>query len=230
MLTIKNLTVSLGDKTLLKEVSLNVNTGERHLLRGSNGSGKTTLIQTIAGNPEYRARGGAIIFDGQNITNENATTRALMGIYIGAQNVPEIPGLSVMSFLKHSLTAHVHFQTGKQLSSGLFFEKLKVARERLDIPESWLTRSINVGFSGGERKRLMFLRLLMTWPRIAILDEPDSGVDAATQKLFADIIMEMNGGGDRDPVTFVFVSHQDTFTEMLKPTAITALNRGAVVI
>lgn len=231
MLSIKNLSVSLDGKRLLTDVSMNVDAGARHLLRGSNGSGKTTLVQTIAGNPEYTRESGDIIFNGTNITNENTTTRALMGIFIGAQNVPEIPGLSVMSFLKHSLSAHTHFQTGKLLSSGLFFEKLKIARERLDIPESWLARSINVGFSGGERKRLMFLQLLMTWPKLAILDEPDSGVDAATQKLFADVIMEMNAGTPHmEPVTFIFISHQDKFTDMINPTQITTLNDGVVVV
>ncbi|MCL2331639.1 MAG: ATP-binding cassette domain-containing protein [Proteobacteria bacterium] len=264
MLTIKNLSVTLGEKSLLKNISFDVPAGARVLLRGANGSGKTTLAQTIAGNPEYNIVGAlahpaqslivqgpggnapdqmaafqpplqnpSIIFDGRDITNEPAATRALLGLFLGAQNVPEIPGLSVMSFLRHSLIAHRHFQAGKELSSGEFFQKLKVARERLNIPESWLTRSVNVGFSGGERKRLMFLRMILTQPKFAILDEPDSGADAEAQKLFADVIKEMNVTpvtSHQSPVTFLIISHQEKFTELFSPTAEIVLKNGEIVV
>lgn len=224
LLEIKNLSVSFGDQELLHDINLDVAVGTRHLLRGRNGSGKTTLVQTIAGNPDYKIKSGKIIFDGRDISGENATTRALMGIFIGAQNVPEIPGLSLISFLKHSIAAHHHFQTGKELSMGEFLARLEDARTRLDIPKEWLNRSINVGFSGGERKRLMFLRLLMTGPRLAILDEPDSGADAATQKLFAEIMNEMSG------TSFLFISHQEKFTQLANPNTITTLSDGKIVI
>ncbi len=224
LLEIKNLTVTFGDKELLHDINMNVASGARHLLRGQNGSGKTTLVQTISGNPDYKIKSGTIIFDGRNIENENATTRALMGIFIGAQNVPEIPGLSLISFLKHSVAAHHHFQTGKELSMGEFLANLENARTKLDIPKEWLNRSVNVGFSGGERKRLMFLQLLMTSPRLAILDEPDSGADAATQKLFAEIMNEMSG------TSFLFISHQEKFTQLANPNAITTLSDGEIVI
>ncbi|MCL2339216.1 MAG: ATP-binding cassette domain-containing protein, partial [Proteobacteria bacterium] len=220
-----------------------------------------------------------IIFDGRDITKLSATERAIAGIFLGAQNVPEISGLSVMSFLKHSLSAHAA-AAGKELSAGDFFKQLITARERLNIPESWLSRSINVGFSGGERKRLMMLRLILIRPKLAILDEPDSGVDAETQKLFAEIIHEMNcpptetlristppkGGviseSERLPpwgesqsaskakrdapgpnkiedfvgwavggqTTFLIISHQEKFTEIVAPTAITTLEHGKVVV
>lgn len=224
LLEIKNLTITFGDKELLHDINLNVASGARHLLRGQNGSGKTTLVQTISGNPDYKIKSGTIIFDGRNIENENATTRALMGIFIGAQNVPEIPGLSLISFLKHSVAAHHHFQTGKELSMGEFLANLENARTKLGIPKEWLNRSVNVGFSGGERKRLMFLQLLMTAPRLAILDEPDSGADAATQKLFAEIMNEMSG------TSFLFISHQEKFTQLANPNAITTLSDGEIVI
>ena len=224
LLQIKNLSVSLGEKSLLNDINMEIADGARALLRGANGSGKTTLAQTIAGNPDYHIDNGTIIFDGRDMAGENATTRALMGIFLGAQNVPEIPGLSVMSFLRHSMIAHTHFQTGKELSAGEFFQKLKIACERLDIPESWLTRSINVGFSGGERKRLAFLHMLMVQPKLAILDEPDSGVDGVAQKLFAEIIGEMN------KTTFLIISHQEKFADLLGPTQIISLKDGRIVI
>ncbi len=224
MLEIKNLSVSMDGKKLLTDININVARGARHLLAGHNGSGKSTLVAAIAGNPEYTIDSGKIIFDGRDITDENTTTRALMGIFVGTQNVPEIPGLSVLSFLKHSAIAHTHFQTGHDLSMGEFLEKLESAREKLNIPKSWLNRSINVGFSGGERKRLMLLRLILTAPRLAILDEPDSGADAAVQSQIADTIKEMAD------TTFLFISHQKNFTARICPTDTTTLSHGKIVI
>lgn len=224
MLNIKNLSVSLNGKKLLWDINLTVAHGARHLLAGHNGSGKSTLVQTIAGNPEYTIDNGEIIFDNANLTHENTTTRALRGIFIGAQNVPEIPGLTVMSFLKHSCTAHTHFQTGRDLSMGEFLAQLESAREKLNIPKDWLNRSVNVGFSGGERKRLMLLRLVMTMPKLAILDEPDSGADAETQKQIVQTINEMTD------TTFLFISHQQNFTDMVKPTHTTTLSGGKIMI
>lgn len=224
MLEIKNLCVSMNDKPLLRDINLVINDGERHRLAGHNGSGKSTLVNTIAGNPEYKIDSGKIIFDGKDITNENATTRALMGIFLGAQNVPEIPGLSVLTFLKHSLIAHTHFQSGKDLSMGEFLETLESACQKLNIPKDWLNRSVNVGFSGGERKRIMLLRLILTKPKFAILDEPDSGADADVQKQISDIIKEMK------ETTFLFISHQNNFAQTINPTKTTTLDNGKIMI
>lgn len=224
MLKLKNLSVSFDDKELLHDINLHVHTGARHLLMGHNGSGKSTLVQTIAGNPEFNITSGEITFNNRDITNENATTRALMGIFLGAQHVPEIPGLTVISFLKHSCIAHTHFRSGQDLSMGDFLQRLETAREQLKIPREWLNRSINVGFSGGERKRLMLLRLIMTAPALAILDEPDSGADGDTKQLIADTISQM------PDTTFIIISHQSDFTKMISITDITTLSDGKIVI
>ena len=158
ILEIKNLNVSFNGKKLLTDINMSVDTGARHLICGHNGSGKYTLVGAIAGNPMYSVDSGQIIFDGCDITHDNATTRALSGIFVGAQNVPEIPGLTITSFLKHSSAAHYHFQTGRDLPMAEFIERLEEARNILNIPREWLNRSVNVGFSGGERKRIMLLR------------------------------------------------------------------------
>lgn len=222
MLEIRNLFVSLDNKTLLSGINLTVANGARHLLAGHNGSGKSTLAGTIAGDPRYKIDSGEIILDGRNITTENTTTRALMGIFLGAQNVPEIPGLTWISFLKHSAAAHTHFQTGRDLSMGEFLMNLETIRQSLNIPKEWLNRSVNVGFSGGERKRMMLMRLLMTNPKLAILDEPDSGADSDTQRLIAETMHKMTN------TTFLFISHQKNFTDMAEPTAQTILNNGKI--
>ncbi len=222
MLEIKQLSVSYENKVLLDNITMSVKRGARHLISGHNGSGKSTLVQTIAGNPEYTVTNGEIIFENTDITKESPTRRALMGIFLGSQNVPEIPGLSVLSFLKHSMAAHTHFETGRELSMAEFMASLESARADLEIPKDWLNRSINVGFSGGERKRLMLLRLLMTKPKLAILDEPDSGSDIKTQKQIADTIRKMTD------TTFIFISHQQEFTDLISPTEQTILDNGKI--
>jgi len=224
MLKIKNLCVSMDGKPLLKNINMVIPSGARYRLAGHNGSGKSTLVNTIAGDSAYTIDSGKIIFDGTDITHENATTRALMGIFLGAQNVPEIPGLTILSFLKHSMIAHKHFETGRDLSMGEFLEKLELAREQLNIPKEWLNRYVNVGFSGGEKKRLMLLRLVLLQPKFAILDEPDSGADKDVQKQIIDVINKMKN------TTFLFISHQDNFSSAIKITETTTLSDGKIVI
>ena len=224
MLEIKNLSVSLDNKTLLDNINVYINDGERVLLSGHNGSGKSTLANVISGDSKYTINNGQILFNGQDITHENATTRALMGIFLGAQHVPEIPGLTIISLLKHSCNAHKHFQSGQDLSMGDFLENLENWRTKLNIPREWLNRSVNVGFSGGERKKIMLLRLVMTQPKLAILDEPDSGADIETQKMIANTISEMPN------TTFIYISHQQTFSDMIKPTHTITLSNGKIMI
>lgn len=224
ILNIKNLNVSFNGKKLLSDINMSVDAGARYLICGHNGSGKSTLVGAIAGNPMYTIDSGQIIFNGRDITGDNATTRALSGIFVGAQNVPEIPGLTIISFLKHSIAAHHHFQTGRDLPMGEFLEMLESAREKLNIPRDWLNRSVNVGFSGGERKRIMLLRLIMTKPKLAMLDEPDSGADATVKAQIAETIKSM------PDTTFIFISHQHDFTEMVAPTHTTTLSNGKVMI
>lgn len=224
MLEIKNLYVSMEGKPLLKNINMTVEDGARQRLSGHNGSGKSTLVNTIAGDDLYHIDSGQIIFNGIDITKENATTRALLGIFLGAQNVPEIPGLTLLSFLKHSMLAHKHFNTGKDLSMGEFLEKLENARNELNIPKDWLNRYVNVGFSGGERKRIMLLRLLLTEPKLAILDEPDSGADKDVQQQIIDTINKMKN------TTFLFISHQDAFSDKIKISHTTTLDNGEIVI
>jgi Fe-S cluster assembly ATP-binding protein len=211
ILEIRNLSAGALDG-----VNLDVADGARHLLRGANGSGKTTLAQAIIGNPDYPVKSGGIIFDGADITGMPTAKRARIGIFLGGQNVPEIPGLSVMTFLRHSFAA-----MNGDAPMGVFLEKLKAASVRLGIPDSWLGRSVNVGFSGGERKRLMFLHLILSAPKLAILDEPDSGADKSAQETFGRIISEMKS------TSFLIISHLDVF---FTPTAVSTLQSGKIVI
>jgi len=207
ILEIKNLNAGV-----LKDFNLSVAARARHLIRGPNGSGKTTLVQSILGNPDFMIKSGQIIFDGTDITKMPTFQRARLGIFFGTQNVPEIPGLYVMTFLKHS-----YMSKNPDVKMGDFLKLLKLAQKRLSIPDAWLSRSVNVGFSGGERKRLMFLHLILLQPKLAILDEPDSGADKKTQKLFGEIIDEMKG------TSFLVISHLDVF---FAPTNTSVIDNG----
>lgn len=224
LLEIKNLTVSLSGKILLDDISLSIDSKKRHLLSGHNGSGKSTLVQVIAGNPDYKIDNGSIIFDGKDITLADTTDRSLNGIFLGAQNVPEIPGLSIMSLLKHSMAAHKKFKTGENLVMKDFLKELEEARSFLDIPKEWLNRSVNLGFSGGERKKIMLLRLVLTSPKLAMLDEPDSGADSKVQEKIVEVMDKMK------ETTFLFISHQVNFTKLANPQNTTVLSCGKILL
>ena len=210
MLEIKNLSAGI-----LKNVSLSVPVGARVSLRGANGSGKTTLANAVIGIADIPVKSGRIFFNGADITDLSIDARARAGIFLGAQNVPDIPGLSIMTFLKHSLIAH-----HGDVPVNIFMKKLKSAQERLHIPDAWLGRSLNVGFSGGEKKRIMFLHLLVINPKFAILDEPDSGADERARKLFGEVIGEMKG------TTFLIISHQKLYFD---PFAEITLQGGEII-
>ncbi len=225
MLQIKNLTVTNGNKKLLNNVSINIADNSIHLLSGPNGSGKTSLLMTIMGHPDYVVESGEILFNGKNIVNITPTERSLIGIALLQQHVPEIPGLTVSSYLKHAMSAHYKNKFGNDLTAGEFFKMLNDATENLSIPAPWLSRSINVGFSGGERKKLALLYLYLIKPRLAMIDEPDSGSDLDTQKLIAKTILELHQSG----TTFIVISHQPTFTEMIHPTNVSKIDSGTIL-
>ncbi|MDR2685698.1 MAG: ATP-binding cassette domain-containing protein [Rickettsiales bacterium] len=212
MLSIKNMSVGLKDNSpIIKNFSLEVSDNAIVIVRGKNGAGKSTLAAAIMNDPRLVISAYEIKFDGRDISTDTTTTRALNGIYFAAQNVPEIPGLTLSSFLKHSMNARHKFINKQEISSADFFNKLNAARARLDIPESWLARSVNVGFSGGEKKRIALLGLILSEPKLAILDEIEAGADAGLQQLIADVINEMHAAG----TAFLIISHQEGFIKML---------------
>lgn len=173
LLTINNLSVEIEEKELLHGVSMEVGSGETHVLMGPNGAGKSTLGYTVMGSPEYRVTGGSIVFDGADITNETPDKRAKRGIFLSFQNPVEIPGITLSDFLRNALEQ----VTGQRLKLWDFKKQLKAAMEVLQMDASYADRDLNVGFSGGEKKKAEILQLLMLKPKLAILDETDSGLD-----------------------------------------------------
>lgn len=173
LLKIENLTVQVEEKEILHNIHLDIRKGETHVLMGPNGAGKSTLGYTLMGNPRYEATDGKIMFCGKDITKESADKRAKEGMFLSFQNPLEVAGISLSSFIKNS----VEQRKGSRIRMWDFKKELKKAMELLNMDESYALRDLNIGFSGGEKKKAEILQLLMLNPKLAILDETDSGLD-----------------------------------------------------
>ena len=173
LLEVKNLHVGVEDKQILHGVNLEIGKGETHVLMGPNGTGKSTLGYALMVNPRYTVREGEIWFDGKNITEEAVNERAKAGIFLSFQNPLEVPGVTLSSFIRNALEQ----KTGKRIRLWDFKKELERTMEILQMDPSYAERDLNVGFSGGEKKKAEILQLLMLKPSLAILDETDSGLD-----------------------------------------------------
>ena len=178
LLKITGLRVGAEDKEILHGVDLMINTGETHVIMGPNGAGKSTLGSAIMGSPEYKINGGNILFDGEDITEETPDKRARRGIFLSFQNPVEIPGITLSSFLRSAYEQ----VTGERIKLFAFKKKLGEAMEVLNMDPAYADRELNVGFSGGEKKKAEILQLLVLRPKLAILDETDSGLDVDAVK------------------------------------------------
>jgi len=173
LLDIKNLHVKAGDKEILRGVNLNVGKGEIHVILGPNGSGKSTLMNVILGHPKYEITGGEIVFEGEDLTALKTFERARRGIFLSFQNPEEIPGITVENMLRTAKQA----VTGAKIKILQFHKELLALMKELQISPEYASRYMNVGFSGGEKKRNEILQLLVLNPKLALLDETDSGLD-----------------------------------------------------
>ena len=182
LLSIKDLSVGVEEKEILHSLNLDVNKGETHVLMGPNGAGKSTLGHVLMGNPKYHISSGNIIFKGNDITGESTDKRARDGIFLSFQEPLEVPGLSLESFIRSAIRQ----KTGRPIRVWEFHKELKKAMDVLQLDESYTQRSLNVGFSGGEKKKAEILQLMMLKPSLAILDETDSGLDVDAVRLVSE--------------------------------------------
>lgn len=173
LLQIQNLTVSVEEKEILHGIDLSIGAGETHVLMGPNGAGKSTLGYAIMGNPKFKVDSGEILFENNSIQEESPDKRAKAGIFLSFQNPLEVPGITLSSFLRTSIQQ----QTGERIRIFAFQKELKQTMELLSMDPSYADRDLNVGFSGGEKKKAEILQMLMLKPKLAILDETDSGLD-----------------------------------------------------
>lgn len=222
LLDVQNISVSVDEKTVLRNLNLKIGEGETHVLMGPNGAGKSTLGNALMGNPVYRLDGGKIIFEGQDLTSESTDKRAKAGMFLSFQNPLEVPGISLESFIRSSIQQ----RTGERVKLFQFQKELQKNMQLLNMDESYAKRDLNVGFSGGERKKSEILQLLMLKPKFAILDETDSGLDVDAVRTVSKGVEEyqknQNGG-------LLIITHSTRILESLHVDYTHVLVKGQIV-
>ncbi len=220
LLEIKNLRTNVEEKEILKGVDLSIKSGEVHVIMGPNGAGKSTLAGTLIGNPIYEVNSGEILFDGEDITEMSVDERARKGLFLSFQYPLEIPGLSVEDFLR---TAKESI-TGKKQSVLSFNKELRKKMELLSIDESYASRHLNVGFSGGEKKKNEILQLSVLEPKLAILDETDSGLDVDATKIVFEGVAKLKSNEN----ALLIITHYDKVLDYIEPDYVHVMINGKI--
>lgn len=221
-LVIKNLHAEVDGKEILKGIDLTINEGETVAVLGPNGHGKSTLLNVIMGHPKYHVTQGSIFFDDVDLLKLTTDERAKIGLFLGMQNPSEIPGVINSDFLR----AAVNAKSEKPISTYQFYKILDKATKDLKMPFDLATRSLNEGFSGGEKKRNEILQLMLLQPKIAMLDEIDSGLDVDAIQVVADVIKQEQAKGRG----FLVISHYARLFDLIQPTRAIVIVNGKVVI
>lgn len=222
LLAIKDLHVRVEDKEILKGVNLTINGGEVHALMGRNGSGKSTLSYTLMGHPRYTVTQGQILYKGQDLAELSADQRARSGVYLAFQYPVAIPGISISNFLRSIVKA----RRGKDVPVKEFRKELKVHMAELEMKDDFLSRYINDGFSGGEKKRLEILQMALLKPELALLDETDSGLDIDALKVVATGINSMTG----PDMAVLLITHYQRILNYITPGFVHVMQAGQIVL
>jgi Fe-S cluster assembly ATP-binding protein len=225
MLTIKDLHAKVGDKEILKGINLNVKEGEIHAIMGPNGSGKSTLSSVLAGRDTFEVTEGEVIMDGKNLLELTPEERSWAGVFLGFQYPIEIPGVSNVNFMKSAVNEHRKQKGLEPLTSAQF---LKLMREKMAIvgmDSSFSSRGVNVGFSGGEKKRNEIFQMAMLEPRLAILDETDSGLDVDALRIVATGVNNLK----RPDNAFIVITHYQRLLDYIVPDVVHILYKGRII-
>jgi Fe-S cluster assembly ATP-binding protein len=225
MLEVKDLKVRVEDKEILRGINLTVNPGEVHAIMGPNGSGKSTFARALAGHPGYEVTGGQVSYKGQDLLDMDPDERAREGMFMAFQYPVEIPGVNNAYFLKAALNAKRKHQGIDELDAMDFMKVVKEKLKVLHIDDSMLQRSVNEGFSGGEKKRNEIFHMAVLEPTLAVLDETDSGLDIDALRVVADGVNAMRGG-DR---SFIVVTHYQRLLNYIVPDFVHVLSEGRIV-
>lgn len=225
MLEIKNLHVSIGDREILKGLTLTVRAGEVAAIMGPNGSGKSTLSYVIAGREGYDVTQGEVLLDGENILALEPAARAAKGVFLAFQYPVEIPGVATMTFLKAAMNAQRRARGEAELQTPDFMKRVRDAAAKLGVSQDMLRRPLNSGFSGGEKKRMEILQMALLEPRLGILDETDSGLDI-------DALRVVSGGVNalRSPErAFLVITHYQRLLDYIKPDTVHVMAQGRIM-
>ena len=222
LLEIRDLSVAVEGNPILKNINLNIGKGETHVLMGPNGAGKSTLGNALMGNPAYEITGGSIYFNGLDIKDESADKRAKAGMFMSFQNPLEVPGISVSSFIRNAIMQ----KTGEKIKFSEYRKELAANMDILNYDASYKDRDLNVGFSGGEKKKAEILQLLMLKPKFAILDETDSGLDVDAVRTVSAGIEEYRKNEDG---ALLIITHSTKILESLHVDFTHVLVKGEIV-
>jgi Fe-S cluster assembly ATP-binding protein len=225
LLEIKDLHVEVDGKEILKGLDLKVDAGQVHAIMGPNGSGKSTLAYVLAGKEDYRPTAGKVLFDGRDLFAMEPDERAAAGLFLAFQYPLEIPGVATMTFLRTALNAQRKKRGEPELSTPEFIKTVREAARKLGIDQEMLRRAVNVGFSGGEKKRNEILQMALLQPRLAVLDETDSGLDIDALKIVADGVNRLRAP-DR---CFVVITHYQRLLNYIVPDVVHVLSQGRIV-
>jgi Fe-S cluster assembly ATP-binding protein len=225
LLEIKDLNVEIGGKTILNGVDLTVNKGEVHAIMGPNGSGKSTLAYVLAGKPGYEVTGGQVLFDGQALLDMEPDERAAAGLFLAFQYPVEIPGVTTMTFLRAALNAQRKKRGEAELSSPEVLKRVRAEAEKLGIDPEMLRRPVNVGFSGGEKKRAETLQMALLEPRLCVLDETDSGLDIDALKVVADGVNRLRS----KERAMIVITHYQRLLNYIVPDVVHVFSKGRIV-
>ena len=225
MLDITDLHANIDGKDILKGLSLSVKAGEVAAIMGPNGSGKSTLSYVVAGRPGYEVTSGAIMLNGEDILAMEANERAAKGIFLAFQYPLEIPGVTTMTFLKASMNAQRKQRGEEELTTPDFIKRVRAAADKLGVSQEMLRRPLNVGFSGGEKKRMEVLQMVLLEPKVAILDETDSGLDIDALRIVAEGVNALRSP-DR---AFLVITHYQRLLDYIVPDSVHILSAGRIV-
>jgi Fe-S cluster assembly ATP-binding protein len=225
-LEIKNLHVSAGEKPILRGVDLHVRAGEIHALMGPNGSGKSTLANAIMGHPNFEVTEGRIVFDGEDVTEAAPDERSRAGLFMAFQYPVAIPGVTVAKYLRTVMNAHREAGGEEAVSLKDFRKTVEAAMELTNVPRDFSNRYLNDGFSGGEKKRMEILQLALMNPRLAVLDETDSGLDIDALRTVAHGVNEVAAGTD---MGVLIITHYQRILHMVEPQSVSVMFDGRIV-
>ncbi len=225
MLEIKNLHVNIGTKEILKGIDLKVNAGEIHAIMGPNGSGKSTLAQVLVGKEEYEITQGEVIYNGKNLLELSPEDRAREGLFLAFQYPVELPGVSNTNLLKTALNEIRKYRGEEQLDAMEFLSLIKEKMKLVELDQKLLSRAVNEGFSGGEKKRNEIFQMAVLEPKLSILDETDSGLDIDALKIVANGVNELK---NKDNATIV-VTHYQRLLDYIVPDFVHVLYNGRIV-